>query len=215
MTNQNTNRYEPSIERRLDDIVSFTAVIEKFMDVKRATMRHGRPETDGEHTLRLQFIAVAYAARYHSELDIGKVSQYALVHDLVEVYAGDVNSLTASPEEISVKALTERAALDRLVEELGESWPYLINVLVEYEELADAEARFVKCFDKCDPSLSHCADGGEALLKMGVVTNEQFFAMHERSRARLAEFEDEFPDVLEIREKLVARVADTTFPVVY
>lgn len=214
MTNRNISETAPSIERRVDDIMQVAGVIEKFMDIKRATTRHGREETDGEHTLRLQFIAVAYAAQYHPELDVGKVAQYALVHDLIEVYAGDVNSLTASAEAIGRKALIEKLALDRLADELSDTWPYLIDLVLQYEELADSEARFVKCFDKCDPSLSHCNDGGRALLKMGVLSNEQFAELHTKARVRIEEYGYEFPDVMQIREELVGRVANITFPTV-
>lgn len=152
-----------------DELMALAHIVDRFMDVPRATMRHDRAETDGEHTLRLQFIAVSYAARFHPELDLGKISLYALIHDFVEVYAGDVNSLKASPDAIAQKALTEKAAFGRLEHELGEVWPDLIDRLRRYEELEDPEARFVKCFDKCDPSFTHHANGGQALMNMGLI----------------------------------------------
>jgi 5'-deoxynucleotidase YfbR-like HD superfamily hydrolase len=194
-----------------DELMALAHIVDCFMDVPRATMRHDRAETDGEHTLRLQFIAVSYAARFHPELDLGKISLYALIHDFVEVYAGDVNSLKASPDAIAQKALAEKAAFGRLEHELGEVWPDLIDRLRRYEELEDPEARFVKCFDKCDPSFTHHANGGQALMNMGLIDYGEFKELCERVRVRMAEYAYEFPDVMALREELIARVARTAY----
>ena len=194
-----------------DELMALAHIVDRFMDVPRATMRHDRAETDGEHTLRLQFIAVSYAARFHPELDLGKISLYALIHDFVEVYAGDVNSLKASPDAIAQKALTEKAAFGRLEHELGEVWPDLIDRLRGYEELEDAEARVVMCFDRCDPSFTHHANGGQALMNMGLIDYGEFKELCERVRVRMAEYAYEFPDVMALREELIARVARTAY----
>lgn len=213
MMNQSTKIALPRIEERADDLFRLSGVVNKFIDVKRATMRQGRAETDGEHTLHLQFLAVAYAARYHPELDLGKVALYTLVHDLVEVYAGDINSLSASSQILAQKALTETLALRQLEGELGGAWPELITVLQRYEELAEPEARFVKCFDKCDPSFAHYNNGGEALRRMGIGTREELERMDSEVRQRVLPYAEGFPDVFALRQELfdrVARVAYTT-----
>ncbi|HET8884172.1 MAG TPA: HD domain-containing protein, partial [Candidatus Saccharimonadales bacterium] len=146
MTNQSTNlEYtQTSIEQRVDELSVLSEVVYQFIDVKRATMRHGRYETDGEHTLHLQMLATSYAAEYYPQLDSGKIARYAMVHDFVEVFAGDVNSLTATPEQLATKGLTEKIAFDRLQRELGPAWPSLMGLVHDYELLKDAEARFVK-----------------------------------------------------------------------
>lgn len=202
-----------SIESRVDDLLALSDVVNKFIGVKRATIRQNRPETDGEHTVHLQFLAVAYAARYHPELDIGKVALYALVHDFVEVYAGDVNSLNATPEVLAQKALTEAVAFERLRQELGEAWPELIEAVERYESLADPEACFVKGFDKCDPSFTHYDNGGEALRRMGIQTRQEFEGMSAEVRQRMA-YAEAFPDVLAVREELLDRVATTAYTTV-
>ncbi|HEU5122195.1 MAG TPA: HD domain-containing protein [Candidatus Saccharimonadales bacterium] len=135
MTNRSIEHYNPPIEARTDDLLILSRVVNRFMEVKRVTVREGRFETDGEHTLHLQFLAVAYAARYHPELDLGKVGLYGLVHDFIEAYAGDVNSLKATAEDIARKALVEKVALNRLENELGEAWPDFISLIKRYEEL--------------------------------------------------------------------------------
>jgi len=210
-TRSTSNEQLPSPEQRVDDLLRLSGVVNKFMDVKRATLRHGREETDGEHTLHLQFLAVAYAARYHPELDVGKVAIYALIHDFVEVYAGDINSLGATEETLSRKALAEAIAMQRLERELGEAWPEFIDTIHRYETLADPEARFIKCFDKCDPSFTHYGNAGAALHRMGIVSREEFETMADEVRRRMEEYAGEFPDVIALRQELLNRVADVTY----
>lgn len=213
MTSRNINSRAAatSIEVVANELMALARIVDRFMDVPRATMRHDRAETDGEHTLRLQFIAVSYAARFHPELDLGKVSLYALVHDFVEVYAGDVNSLKATSDAIAKKAQTEKAAFEQLEHELGDLWPDLIGLLKRYEELEDSEARFVKCLDKCDPSFTHYANGGRALMNMGLIDYDEFTELCERVRVRMMTYAHEFPDVMELREELISRVAQTAY----
>lgn len=216
MTSQNTREElsDTPVEMLADELMSLAQLVDRFMDVPRATMRHDRAETDGEHTLRLQFTAISYAARFHPELDLGKVTLFGLVHDFVEVYAGDVNSLKATADVIAKKTLTEGLAFERLERELAEAWPGLISLIKSYEELESPEARFVKCFDKCDPSFTHHANGGQALLKMGLIDHDEFMEMCERVRLRMSEYAHEFPDVMELRQELLGRVARVTYTAV-
>lgn len=210
MMNQNTD----STVYRVNELISLSLLVGQFLEINRATMRGNRHETDGEHTIHLQFIAVSYAARYHPRLDLGKVSLYALVHDFIEVYANDVNSLTASDEALVAKQVAEEAALTRLRLEFNESWPHLVEMIERYELLDEPEARFVKSFDKCDPSFSHYFDTGRALYKMGVMSSGQFTQLTTKVRPVIEAYAYEFPDVLEIREELIKRIAEVAYPAV-
>lgn len=210
MTNQTTD----AVRCRVDELMRLSALVGQFLEISRATMRGVRHETDGEHTIHLQSIAVSYAAKYYPNLNLGKVSLYALVHDFIEVYADDVNSFTASEEALVSKQAAEEAALNRLRSEFGESWPHLIKMIECYESLDEPEARFVKSFDKCDPSFNHYSDAGQALYKMGVVSGSQFTQLATKARPAIETYAYEFPDVLEIREELIKRIAEVAYPAV-
>lgn len=136
------------------------------------------------------------------------------MHDFIEVYTGDVNSLVASPEAMSRKALTEKVVFDRLESELGEMWPEFVTLVHEYEELKDPEARFVKCFDKCDASVSHYYSRGKAPLKMGITTPEEYAVLSKRVQERMEKYADEFPDVIALRQELLLRVANQAYATV-
>jgi putative hydrolase of HD superfamily len=214
MMNQSISSFEPLIKTRTDYLMALSDVVGKFMDVERATYRNGVHETDGQHTLHLQFMAVAYAAKYHPELDIGKVCLYALIHDFIEVYAGDTNSLTAPAKVMVQKSLTEQAAVTRLKAELGDIWPDFIELIISYERLEVPEARYVKSFDKCDPHISHYQDKGLALIQMGIVNRIEFEELCQQVGERLARYAGEFPDVVAIRQELLGRVIDVVYPTV-
>jgi hypothetical protein len=151
----------------------------KFGLVNRVTHhRDGQtPESDTDHTVMLSLIACSLAANVNAErekcrdlfectlriplhlLDIGKVAQYALVHDLVEVYAGDTATLRISEEARRRKEQREKEALDRLIQEF-QDLPWLVQTLTNYERLADQEARFVKVVDKAMPKVVNILNGG-------------------------------------------------------
>jgi putative hydrolases of HD superfamily len=200
-----------STKVRTDNLLQLSALVKKFMTIKRATIMDGRFETDGEHTLHLQMLAVSYAAEYHPELDTGKIALYCMVHDFVEVYANDTATLTASHDQISEKYAREAAALVLLEKELEDIWPYFISLMQSYETLADPEARFVRCFDKCDPAFSHLANRGEALIRLGVLDKKEYTRLNSVVKKRIEHYSDGFEDVLKIRGELQDRVADRAY----
>lgn len=83
-------------------------------------------------------------------LDLGKVSQYALVHDLVEAYAGDT-TIWASVEEHASKAEREEEALRLIEERFGRRFPWIDQTIKKYELFDEPESCFVYALDKIIP----------------------------------------------------------------
>ena len=80
-------------------LVDIGKLVLQFAKVNRVTLHEDgiTPESDTDHTVMLSVCACALAdALYKDKLDIGKVAQFATVHDLVEVYAGDTNTINIS-----------------------------------------------------------------------------------------------------------------------
>ncbi|HET8884231.1 MAG TPA: HD domain-containing protein, partial [Candidatus Saccharimonadales bacterium] len=115
-------------------------------------------------------------------------------------------------EQLATKGLTEKIAFDRLQRELGPAWPSLMGLVHDYELLKDAEARFVKLFDKCDPAFTHCENRGAALRDMGIFNEADYDANSQTADERLRLYAEEFPDVMAIRQNLCRRVADAAYP---
>jgi len=181
----------------------------KYADVKRATRgADEKRERNATHSIHLSALALPYAAEYHSELDLNKIAVYCLVHDILEAYTGDVPTLGISREAMQEKYDAEEQALKILALEYGMRWPRFVQVVKDYEALADIEARFVKTFDKLDPSFTHFANSGTQLLKQyGYRTADQFLDASHESTKRILEYGADFPDLMSDRNELLFRVA--------
>lgn len=158
-----------------EKVIELAQLCLRFGRVNRVTYHEDgkRFETDTDHTVMLAVIACAFAAQHNPFLDVGRVAQFAIVHDLVEAYAGDTNSLIArtdaGPDDATLtKEAREAAALERIRDEFALDFPWLTDTIDAYESLAQPEARFVKALDKVLPKVTHILNRGAALREYGV-----------------------------------------------
>jgi putative hydrolase of HD superfamily len=132
---------------------------------------HGeeRYENDVEHSYMLAMLALAIVNSKQTALDEHKVVMYALLHDLVEVYAGDVSLYPAPGEKIDrdAKRKREAEALAQLRNEFPEA-ETLFAWIDEYERQEIPESRFVYALDKLQPILNNLLDGGRSWKELGV-----------------------------------------------
>lgn len=175
-----------------DEVVEKTAALGKlilqFGRTERATMHDDgvTPESDTDHTVMLGIIACAFADVFKPELDRGRIAQFALVHDLVEAYTGDVNTINVNQEQLDHKEEQERAALERIKNEFGGVYPWIHTTIEEYESQTTPEARFVKTIDKAMPSITHLLNDKGSLYKQGFTKDELIETINKKD-ARLLE----------------------------
>ncbi len=105
-----------------------------------------RRENDVEHSYMVALLSWFIIEKYSLPLDHATVLKYALVHDIVEVYAGDVNSY-ATKAARRQKQKDEAASLMRLTKELDD-FSALTDTIRSYEERSDDEVLFVWTVDK-------------------------------------------------------------------
>lgn len=117
-----------------------------------------RPETDSDHTVMLTVIACDLCP---PSLNRGVVAQFAIVHDLVEAYAGDTQTLKIDADQRAAKDAREAAALARIRQEFG-AFSWMVQTIEAYELQASPEARYVKVLDKVLPKLTHLLNGCKA-----------------------------------------------------
>lgn len=186
---------------------SLDGLAQKYADIRRATIAsNGSYETDATHAIHLSALATAYAAEYHPELHLSTVALYALIHDIVEAYAGDTPSLGLNKKQRHEKARIEKAALERIVREFGDKFPEFIQACKDYENLADDEAKFIKTFDKLDPSFTHISNGCLAIRRdMKIDCPQQLRALNQQTEDSMT-YADKFPQLLSVRRELTSKV---------
>lgn len=146
----------------LEKIQVLGAILDQFRKTERNAFAVGleRKENDSEHSFELTLMCWFLALEYNKSwgcLDINKVLQYALIHDLVEVYAGDTDTYSWPKELSDSKHARETEALHILEEKLS-FFPELIHAIQTYEMQQDEEAQFVKWVDKSSFPLAQIRD---------------------------------------------------------
>ena len=140
-----------------------------------------RRENDAEHSWSLALIACMLAPHLDPKLDIGKVCQFAVVHDLTEIHADDT-SVFAADEHHHTKEEREREGLEKIAKDF-KHFPWLIEKLEEYERQDTVEARYVRAIDKVVPLFNDYINGG-AYFRMNKHTIEDFVGFMERPREK-------------------------------
>lgn len=154
-------------------------------------------ENDAEHSFMLALVATELAENlYPGKLDLGLVSQYSIVHDLIELKTGDVATFLYSPEDMATKQQVEHAALEELIKELP---PHTARLLKEYEAQEKLEARFVRATDKHLPVAVDIIGPGKKVMAedYGVTTLEQLNDSQRKLHSRIADTFSEFPSMVE------------------
>lgn len=150
-----------------EQLLTLSTYCMRFADVNRATSNLDgiTLESDTDHTVMLGIVGCAFAAQLVPNLDLGKIAQFAFVHDFTEVLTGDVDTL--KPFDAAQKASREKEALESFKTTFGEL-PWLYTTMQEYESLASPEARFVKTLDKVLPKMTQLISDGKTLASRGM-----------------------------------------------
>lgn len=147
----------------LQQIVDFCRLIDKEKFVQRRTyLSDGeRLENDAEHAWHMAMMALLLSDYSNEKVDQFKVVSILLIHDLVEVYAGD--TFAYDVEGMKTQRERELAAADRLFSQLPENLGQKIRSLWdEFEEWETPEAKFAHALDNFQPLLLQNASGGRA-----------------------------------------------------
>lgn len=178
-------------------------IILPFYHVKRTTplpIGERRWENDAEHSWAVAFLACCLAPQIDPTLDMGKVAQFAIAHDIVEVYAGDTSTF-ASAEELASKKAREAEALKRLSQEFAQ-FPWITQTIEEYERRDCNEAKLVYAIDKYIAIALDVLDEGQ-YYRDHQVTWEAFdksMAVHKKkahSHPEVAKYYDEVREILD------------------
>lgn len=198
-----------NIESLTTDVIRLGQMALQFGRTMRITKHEDgeRLESDTDHTVMLGLIATAFAAKfYRDRLDLGKVAQFALVHDLVEVYAGDTNTLRhLSAEQQADKGRREWEAWLFIKRSIA-TLPWVAEMIEEYEKQEAPEARYVRAMDKLLPKITHLLNHGVVLAEQGMFHDELVKRYDEIQLPDMLSYAGEFIELFDLRAELVRRV---------
>ncbi len=148
---------------RLEKQLQFILELDKEKNIFRQThlSNHGRRENDAEHAWHMAIMAALLSEYSNEKVDVLKVILMCLIHDVVEIDAGDTYAY--DEEGKKSQAAREQAAADRLFGLLPQDQgTYFRALFEEFEAYETAESRFAHAMDNVQPFLLNDSnDGGD------------------------------------------------------
>lgn len=177
---------------RLSRQLDFVVEADRLKGVLRRTELTDPPrrENSAEHSWHLALMALALAEHAPPGTDLGTVITMVVLHDLVEVDAGDL-SVHAPAEEQAHQHAAELAAADRLFGLLPDDQATRLRACWdEFEARTSAEAKFARALDRLLPILQDVRAGGRAWRAQGVTADQVLskVTLIEDGSATLGEF---------------------------
>lgn len=195
-------------------LVDIGELILKFAKVNRATFHEDgeRYESDTDHTVMLSVCACALAERlYKDSLDIGLVAQFAIIHDLVEVHAGDTDSFGIDEKTKLDKDKREHASLLLIKDKFDTVYPWIGKTIEKYELLDTKEARFVKTLDKAMSKITHMLNNGAYFKKKGLTEEEMWRDYTTVVVTAEEKYGAEFKEITEMMRELMGHIREKTY----
>lgn len=170
------------MDDRLSRQLEFALEIDKEKNVFRQThlSGHGRNENDAEHAWHMAVMAYLLREYANEPVDISKVMLMCLIHDVVEIDAGD----TYCYDEDGLKTQQERenAAKERIYSILPEEQKEeLISIFDEFEANETAEAKYAHAMDNLQPLILNHSNGGSDWKEHGV-SAEQVYGRQSKTK---------------------------------
>ena len=157
------------MDERLKQQMDFILEVDKVKNIMRQTyLADGkRKENDAEHSWHLALMAVLLKEYANEEVDLAKVIPMVLVHDLVEIDAGDTYAYDEAGA--ATKEEREKKAADRIYGILPkDQGKWLYGLWQEFEAYETPEAKFAHVLDNSQPLFLNDASDGISWTEHGV-----------------------------------------------
>ncbi len=187
--------------QRLDQQMRFVAEIGNLKGVLRQTVLAGdglnRRENSAEHSWHLATMALVLAEHAPPGTDLTSVTGMVLIHDLVEIDAGDL-FLYADAAAQARQEAAERAAADRIFALLPDDQAVALRRLWdEFTARQTREAKFARALDRLQPMLENLTAGGGTWQRHGITADQVL--------AKVALIEDGSPSLGALARSLVGQ----------
>lgn len=154
---------------RLEKQLEFILELDKMKQIVRQTYLSdaSRKENDAEHSWHMAVMCMLLSEYSNEDIDVLKTMSMLLIHDVVEIDAGDTYAYDAKAN--STKQERELKAADRLFGLLPDDQAEKMRKLwEEFEQWETAEAKFAHTLDNLQPILLNDASGGRSWREHGV-----------------------------------------------
>lgn len=154
---------------RMDKQFDFFREIDKEKMIGRQTYLSdaGRKENDAEHAWHMAIMTLLLSEYANEKIDVLRTVSMLLIHDLVEIDAGDTYAYDAEGKK--TQELRERRAADRIYGLLPEDQgKKMYDLWLEFEEQKTPEAKFARTMDNIQPMMLNAATDGRAWQEHGV-----------------------------------------------
>ena len=169
-------------KERFQKQLDFILEADKEKNIFRQThlSGHGRRENDAEHAWHMAIMIYLLKEYANEEIDVAKAMMISLIHDIVEIDAGDTYAYDTAGLETQ-KEREEKAA-ERIFGMLPEDQKAeLKSLFEEFEAYATPEAKFARAMDNFQPLLLNNSNNGGDWREHGV-SKSQIMKRHQKTR---------------------------------
>lgn len=159
------------MDERLLKQLAFSLEIDKEKNIFRQThlSGHGRRENDAEHAWHMAIMAYLLREYSNEKVDIAKVMLMCLIHDIVEIDAGDTYAYDA--QGLATQKDREDKAKERIYSLLpSDQKKEMIALFDEFEEYQTPEAKFAHAMDNLQPLILNNSNNGGDWKEHGVTS---------------------------------------------
>jgi len=153
--------FVPGNNEKINQLLRFTAEVDKMTLVNRRTLLvdGSRRENDAEHSWHIALMAMLFKDFAPEGTDISKAVQMCIVHDLIEIYAGDTFAYDVNGNQD--KAEREAKAADKLFAQIPENLGKEFRSLwEEFDAMETKEAQYAAAMDRIQPFLHNTLTEG-------------------------------------------------------
>ncbi|ERB63957.1 HD domain-containing protein [Vibrio coralliilyticus OCN008] len=166
---------------RLEQQLALLMELDQLKSVLRRTRvksADGRLENSAEHSWHVALMAILMEEHANEPVDIARVVKMLLLHDIVEIDAGDtfVYDVAASAVQEEKELAAAQRLFAMLPEEQGKE---LLELWLEFERAESADAKFGKALDRIIPMLLNYHNNGQSWQEHGV-TREQALTVNRK-----------------------------------
>lgn len=178
------------MDDRLKRQLDFALEIDKEKNVFRQThlSGHGRRENDAEHAWHMAIMAYLLREYANEPVDVSKVMLMCLIHDVVEIDAGDTYAYDT--ESLKTQKAREDAAKERIFSLLPDDQKNELTALFdEFEAYETTESKFAHAMDNLQPLLLNNSNGGSDWREHGVTAGQVYQRQSKTKRGSETLFE--------------------------